>query len=100
MSAIFGAVLSAINAALGFVVRSLLVKFAVFFGLYFVTTGFMDVLSDAGLLPDLSALDESLGGISAGISYFLDVFGFWDGLPIFVNAMLARFVIRRIPLIG
>lgn len=49
----FGIVSSALNAALGFVLRSVLIKFVVFFGLFFVVTGFMGILTP--MLPDSSA---------------------------------------------
>lgn len=96
----FGIVLSALNAAMGWLVRSVLVKFAVFFGLYFITTEFMQVLQSSGLLPTANGLSASLSGISAATWYFLDLFAFSQGLPIVLSAVVARFIIRRIPVIG
>jgi hypothetical protein len=46
----FGILLSAFNLVLTFVLRSALLKFVLFFGLFFVTTEFIQVLSSSGLL--------------------------------------------------
>ncbi|RZI43725.1 DUF2523 domain-containing protein [Herbaspirillum sp. HC18] len=94
----FGIVLSAINAALTFVLRSVLVKFAVFFGLYFVTTEFLAYLS--AHLPDASSINATLAQITPGVWYFLDYFGFTYGFPMVLSAWVLRFLIRRIPVIG
>lgn len=96
----FGIVLSALNVVLGFLLRSVLVKFVVFFALYFVVIGFVAVMQAAGLFPTGSALQNAFGGISAGMWYFLDLFAFNVGLPMVISAYVTRFIIRRIPLIG
>ena len=96
----FGIVLSALNAALSFVFKSLIVKFVLFFGLFFVTTEFIQVLVSSGILPSASAVGGSLGGIPSGVWYFLDLFNVSAGIPIILSAYVTRFIIRRIPLIG
>ncbi|CAN5873924.1 DUF2523 domain-containing protein [soil metagenome] len=94
----FGILVSAFNFILGWVVRSVLVKFVLFFGLYFVTNEFIQVI--ASLLPNAGALNGALSGISASTAYFLDVFALQTGLSLVVSAYVTRFVIRRIPVIG
>lgn len=96
----FGILVSAFNVVLGFVFRSIMVKFVIMFGLYFVVTGFVAVLTSSGLLPSASSLSASLGGIPSTVWYFLDLFGLSYGLKVVVAAMAARFIIRRIPFIG
>lgn len=96
----FGILLSAFNVVLGFVFRSVIVKFVIFFALFFVVSGFVAVLSASGLLPSATSLSSSLGGIPSTVWYFLDLFGASYGLKVVVAAMVARFIIRRIPLIG
>jgi hypothetical protein len=91
----YAILLSAFNTILGFVLRSVIVKFVVFFALYFVVTGFVQVLSSSGILPSASSLSSGLSGMGAGVWYFLDT-----GFPLVVAAMVARFIIRRIPFIG
>lgn len=94
----FGIVLSALNVAVGFILRSVVVKFVVFFGLFFVTTEFVSVLSS--LLPDSSSVAGALVGIPAGVWYFLDLFNVTAGIPLLLSAWATRFIIRRIPVIG
>lgn len=94
----FGIVLSALNAVLTFVVRSIIVKFVVFFGLFFITTEFIAVISS--ILPTGSDLSAALGGIPGDVWYFLDLFNVSAGIPVLLSAWVTRFVIRRIPVIG
>lgn len=94
----FGILVSALNTALAFIFRSLLVKFVVFFALWFVTTEFVSVLSP--MLPNSAALSASLGGIPAGVWYFLDLFNISAGIPALLSAFVTRFIIRRLPVIG
>lgn len=96
----FGIFLSALNTLLAFVFKSLIVKFVVFFALYFVVAGFVGVLQSSGLLPSASSVTGALGGIPGGVWYFLDLFAVSQGIPLILSAALARFVIRRIPFIG
>lgn len=94
----FGIVLSALNVVLGFIFRSVVVKFGVFFGLFFITTEFIAILTS--LLPDSSSLASALGGIPSGVWYFLDLFNVTAGIPLLLSAWATRFIIRRIPVIG
>jgi len=94
----FGILMSAVGATLGFLLRSLLVKFVIFFALFFVTTGFMAYL--VNLLPDASSINGTLGQIGSGTWYFLDLFGFSYGFPLVISAWALRFLIRRMPVVG
>ncbi len=96
----FGIVLSALNSVLGFVLRSVIVKFFVFFALFFITTEFVQVLGSSGLLPNASSLNGVLNGIPSAVWYFLEVFNFSTGFSALVSAWATRFIIRRIPVIG
>lgn len=96
----FGIILSALNVLLGFLIRSVIVKFVIFFGLFFITTEFIQVLASAGILPNATSVSTSLGSIPSGVWYFLDLFNVSAGIPIIFSAYVARFIIRRIPVIG
>lgn len=96
----FGILLSALNAAMGWVFRSVLVKFFTFFALWFIVTEFVQVLQSAGIFPSAAILSNSLIGIPSAVWYFLDLFAFSSGLPIVLSAVATRFIIRRIPIIG
>lgn len=94
----FGAFVSALNVALRVLLTSTVAKFFVFFALYFVVHGFVEVID--GMLPSATTLSSGLAGLSAGTWYFLDLMGFSTGAPAVVSAYALRFLIRRIPLIG
>lgn len=96
----YGILLSAFNSVLTFVLRSVLVKFVLFFGLFFVTTEFIQVLSASGLLPSAASLSGVMGGVPSAVWYFLDLFIFPVGFSALLSAWVTRFIIRRIPLIG
>ena len=94
----FGILLSALNSVLAWVFRALLVKFVLFFALYFITSEFTGFF--ASLLPKASALNGALSSITAGTWYFLDAFQLPMGLSLLVSAYTTRFIIRRMPVIG
>lgn len=96
----FGILVSAFNLVLGFLVKSVMVKFAVFFGLFFVTTGFIAVLSSSGLLPSSAGLSSSLAGLTPAGAYFFDLFALSTGISMVISAYVTRFIIRRLPVIG
>lgn len=94
----FGIFLSALNSVLAWVFRSLLVKFVIFFALYFITTEFVSLI--ANLLPDGSSINSTLAGIGSTTWFFLDTFQIETGISAVVSAYATRFIIRRIPVIG
>lgn len=96
----FGILVSAFNLILGFLIRSVLVKFVFFFALFFITTGFISVLLNSGLLPSGASLTQALSALSPATGYFFDLFALGTGISMIVSAHVTRFIIRRIPLIG
>ena len=59
----FGILVSALNAALAFLVKSIIAKFFVFFALYFVVSEFVSYLSSR--LPDFSELSGAFSSSAA-----------------------------------
>jgi hypothetical protein len=94
----YGILVSAFNFILSFVLRSVLVKFVVFFGVWFLVSNLAPVLG--GFLPNASSITTALGGLNSGVWWFLDLMQFSTGAPMVVSALVYRFLIRRIPLIG
>jgi hypothetical protein len=94
----FGIVLSALNVLLGFIFRSLIVKFIAFFALFFVTTEFIQLV--VPLLPGASTLTNAFSAQAPGVWYFLDLFKVSFGVSACLSAFVTRFIIRRIPVIG
>ncbi len=94
----FGILLSALNSVLAWVFRSILVKFVLFFALYFITSEFVGFIVQ--LLPGTGAVDDALSGIGATTWYFLNIFEIQSGVAMVVSAYATRFIIRRMPIIG
>jgi hypothetical protein len=94
----YAILLSAIGSMFGFLLRSVIVKFVTFFALYMITSAAMNFL--VSKLPDASSMGDSLGALSSGVWYFLDLFAFSQGLPMVLSAWLLRFMIRRMPVVG
>ena len=94
----FGIVLSALNAALGFVFRGVIVKFAVMFAAWFVAVELIDALIP--YIPGALSLSSSLSALPPTLWYFLDLMKLDVGIPLVLAALTTRFLIRRIPFVG
>ncbi|MEB6775241.1 DUF2523 domain-containing protein [Escherichia coli] len=94
----FGIMTSVLYGVLGFLLHSVIVKFTVFFALYFIVQEFVPLILDMvnrqlPLLALISSIPDSL-------KYFFSVFKVIDGINIILSAFVTRFIIRRIPVIG
>lgn len=96
----FAILISAANVALGFLLRSVIAKFFLYFALYFFVTETVSFLQSASLLPSAASLAGAFGQIGSDVWYFLDLCAFSYGAPLLVSAFVARFIIRRLPIIG
>ncbi len=94
----WGIVVSALFSALGFLVRSIIVKFVVYFALFFIVTEFVSLL--VPMLPGAEALGDAFSAQAPGVWYFLDLFKIGYGVSVCISAFVTRFIIRRIPVIG
>jgi hypothetical protein len=94
----FGIVLSALFSIVGWLFRSVLVKFIFYFALFFITTEFIQIL--VPLLPGASSLTAAFSAQTPGVWYFLDMFKVGFGVSACLSAFVLRFMIRRIPVIG
>ena len=94
----YGILLSAFNKILGWVFTQLVVKFVIMFALYFVIQDLLSFLQ--GFIPTPGSLTGALSGLDSSTWYFLDLMCFSSGCPLVVSALVYRFLIRRMPLIG
>jgi hypothetical protein len=94
----FGILVSAGMRLFSYILGSVIIKFVVFFALFFIVTEFTQILG--GLLPSSFLLTSTLGGIPATVWYFLDLFNVSMGISVLLSAWVSRFIIRRIPVIG
>lgn len=94
----YGLILSAFNFVLGFVFRTLVIKFMVFTALFLIVSEFVPVILN--MLPDSTNLVELINQLPDSVWYFMNLFSVIAGLKIVITAFLTRFIIRRIPIIG
>ena len=96
-----GLVIKLLSSLLGFLFKGIVVKFFVFFGLFYITTEFIPVFIDLFIPSEFNMnLQSLLNQLPNDIWYFLELFKIPFGLSLYVSAMLSRFIIRRIPVIG
>ena len=96
----FGIVLSALNAILGWIFRGVVIKFVILTALYYVITFIVsEVLSLLDISP-VQNLETSINSLGASILFFMGVFKLEVGIPLILGAMLTAFMIRRLPFIG
>ena len=96
----FGIVLSALNAILGWIFRGVVIKFEILTALYYVITFIVsEVLSLLDISP-VQNLETSINSLGASILFFMGVFKLEVGIPLILGAMLTAFMIRRLPFIG
>ncbi|ENX5420922.1 MULTISPECIES: DUF2523 family protein [Morganellaceae] len=91
-------IVSAFNFLLGFVLRTLVIKFVVFSALFLIVSEFVPVILN--LLPASSNLPDLINQLPNSVWYFMNLFAVITGLKIVISAFLTRFIIRRIPIIG
>lgn len=94
----FGILVSALNVAMGFILRTVIIKFIIFFALYFIVQAFVPVL--VSLLPKSTDIAGLFNSLSDSVWYFINLFMVTEGIKMMFSALLTRFIIRRIPLIG
>lgn len=85
----------------GLLLRDIFVKFFVFtavFGLVAilapVALGYLSTFISGG------SLTSAFTGLPGGVWFFLDAFNLGMGIPLVLSALVARFIIRRLPVIG
>ncbi|ENS1319569.1 DUF2523 family protein [Proteus mirabilis] len=87
------------SGAFGFIFKGIVAKFFLFSALFYVTTEFIPIIID-WFLPKPTNLAELFGSLPDAIWYFLNLLQFPLGVPLVISAMLTRFIIRRLPIIG
>jgi len=92
-------VLAAIYTAMGFLLRSIVVKFVLLFGLFYVVQEFIPVLLSIVNVSPLP-LVNLFAQLPDSVWYFLNLFQVPSGISLMVSAIITRFIIRRIPVIG
>ena len=96
-----GLILILFSGFLGVVFKGIVAKFFVFFALFFITTEFIPVVIELFIPENLRVNFQTLfNNLPSDMWYFLELLKVPFGVTLFISAMLARFIIRRIPVIG
>lgn len=85
----------------GFVFREIVVKFTVFTAL-FLLLALLVPKAIGTIAPYIGTqgLSNAFAGLGAGVWFWLDAFQVPYGLPLLISAWIARFLVRRLPVIG
>ncbi|HBU30450.1 MAG TPA: DUF2523 domain-containing protein [Thiobacillus sp.] len=94
----FAILASAVNLALGFLVRGVIVKFGVMFAAWYLALELVSAL--VSYVPSVSALSDAMAAFPPMLWYMLELVRVDFGIPLMLSAMSTRFLIRRIPFIG
>ena len=94
----FGRVLSALYASMGFLTRGIMAKFFLFFGLFYITSELIPLL--APLLPGMSQITSAFDALPNSMWYFLNLMHVPFGVSVCISAGATAFLIRRLPVIG
>lgn len=89
-----------LNLAMVQVIRAAVIKFVIFSAIVLAVAGLAVFVFNALVNFDILGLNNMLAALPDGLLFFLAVFQFHIGLPVIFGALIARFTIRRIPLIG
>ncbi len=90
-----------ITAALAWFLRSALLKATVMGILFAIVTALIPaIISKLAPFIGTDSLNDAFSSIPPGIWFFIDAFQLAFGLPLVISAFVARFLIRRIPIIG
>ncbi|MDR0218075.1 MAG: DUF2523 domain-containing protein [Enterobacteriaceae bacterium] len=88
-----------LGEGLSFVFKGIVAKFFLFFALFYVTTEFIPIVIN-WFLPKSINLSELFSALPDAMWYFLNLLQFPLGVPLLISAMVTRFIIRRLPIIG
>lgn len=89
-----------LTAVVGFLVRSVLLKFVSFTVLYLFVSAAMGYLTSHLSSISPTALTSAISAWTPEMWYFVDLTLFSQGFPAIVSAYVLRFAIRRMPIVG
>ena len=96
----YGVIFAALSSLMQFLVRGVIVKCFIFVALFYVTTEFVPVIIELFLPKNIPNIKELFNALPNSILYFLYILKVPTGISMFISALLSRFIIRRLPIIG
>ncbi|ENY6786999.1 DUF2523 family protein [Providencia rettgeri] len=91
--------ISLFSGSLSFIFKGMVAKFFLFSALFYISTEFIPVVIE-WFLPKSTNLADLFSALPDAIWYFLNLLQFPLGVPLVISAMVTRFIIRRLPIIG
>ena len=96
----YAILVSAFSWVLNWFLRGVVIKFIILTALFYVVEWIGSaVLSQIDISP-LTGMQTLLDSLPTGVLWFMALFRFDVGLPLVLGAMLSKFIIRRLPIIG
>lgn len=92
--------LSLFNSLIGWVFRLSVIKFVVFGALALLLAPLMELLLGLVDTTGLDGIPSLVSALPADLRFYLELFKFDVGLPIIIAAVLTKFFIRRLPVVG
>lgn len=81
--------------------RAVVIKFVVFTAIFALVAFLVPkVVGYLGSFINPGGLTSAFSAVSPGVWFFLDFFQLSYGVPLLISAWVARFLIRRLPVIG
>ncbi|MEW9900909.1 DUF2523 family protein [Chitinivorax sp. PXF-14] len=87
-------IISGLNAILGWLLRTIVIKFVFFTALFVLASEAISYLSNAGIFPDGSSISTALQSLSPSVWWGLDLFAFDIGFPMILSAFTLRWIIK------
>ena len=86
---------------ISYLLKTVIIKFLVLTAVYIVAAAMLP-LAIKYITPfaNTSGLANAFASLPPSVTYFLNAFSLDFGIPLCLSALVARFLIRRIPLIG
>lgn len=86
---------------ISWLLREVVLKFVVLGAIFLVLTVVVPMaVGYLGPWLGTSSLSSAFSGLSSGVWFFLDFFNLGFGVPLIISALVTRFLIRRLPVIG
>ncbi len=94
-------ILAILAPLLQFFVREIFIKFVILTAVFALMAIFVPI-AVGYIAPHIGTggLNSAFSAITPGMWFFLDVFALDYGLPLLISAAVAKFLIRRLPVIG
>lgn len=93
-------ILNLFSSLIGWIFRLSTIKFVVFGAFSLLLAPLMSLLMSLVDSSGLNGIASLVGALPPSLLFYLQLFRFDVGLPMIVAAMLTKFFIRRLPVVG